>query len=214
MAHLSNDASRRARGRRYCLPTPAAAQQRERGGSRGATVNLKAGPTGSPKGSATERAQPRAEQPRSEQPRSEAQRNVAPRVESRRDAAPRVERAVPMAQCGRVPRAGDRAAPMTTRAYSPRYSPRYSRRYAHRSGGRATTTGLIYFRPRFSIGFRVFAGLSRAVHLRLSVRLLSRTSRRVLLWRCRAGDRAGRSGGLRGWGVCGSFATSTGCASR
>jgi hypothetical protein len=85
---------------------------------------------------------PRADPQRQAQaPRADSQRQAqAPRIENRRDA---VGRAVPRRDVI-VPRGN----------YSPRYSPSYpSRAYAPRSYNRPYV-----FRPRFSIGFGIFAG--------------------------------------------------------
>jgi len=113
-------------------------------------------------GRAVERAQPRSEAPRAQSPqvqgaapsvesrqqapRAESQRQIeSPRVENRQDARGRnvVGRAVPRRDVI-VPRG----------AYGPRYAPRYSPRvYAPRYYQRPYV-----FRPRFSVGFGIFAG--------------------------------------------------------
>ena len=152
--------------------TPAVAQEREHGRSRGggqsegrANDRSEGRTNRQPEGRAVERAQPRGEAPRAEAPRVESRRDVAPRVEdrrmapgveSRRDVSPRfesrVDRAVPRREVI-VPRTYD---------YSPRYSPRYS---PHYSGSYYAPfwLGRTYYRPyifhpRFSIGFNIFAG--------------------------------------------------------
>ena len=144
------------------ITTPAFAQQRERGQgqSEGRANGRSEGRTNrQSEGQAVERAQPRAQAPRAEAPRAvaprvEPRRDVAPRVDGRRDVAPRASygQAVPRREVI-VPR---------TYGYSPRYAPRYSPRY---SGGYYAPfwTGRTYyrpyaFRPRFSIGFNIFAG--------------------------------------------------------
>lgn len=95
-------------------------------------------------GRTAERAQPRsgATNPRTE-PRREA---TSPRNESRRDAiSPQVD--------GRRDAGRDfgrnSGASRSERSFSPRYEPRYAPRYSYRP---------YVFRPRFSIGFGIFAG--------------------------------------------------------
>jgi hypothetical protein len=102
------------------------------------------------RGRAVDRAQPRGETtaPPREQNRSE---NVAPRGDQNRREAivPRGREIVP----GRV--GGSRYEPRYEPSYQPRYEPRYTPRYgnAPRSYSRPYV-----FRPRFSIGFGIFAG--------------------------------------------------------
>jgi hypothetical protein len=124
--------------------TPVLAQQREHGRSSAERQSEER---------ATERAQPRTEQrqgdqARSQAPRTQAPRGVAPRIESRRqENVPRRDVAVP-------------------RAYAPRYEPRYSPRYSSpRYSARYVPFWQVRnyyrpyaFRPRFSIGFNIFAG--------------------------------------------------------
>ena len=130
-------------------------------------------------GRGVERARPRSETPRTQSaapavqsrqqaPRAESQRQTeAPRVENRRDSGRRdgVGRAVPRRDVN--PRGG--YAPrqrLRTNRYSPRYdnrySPRYDRRYSPRYSPRVYAPRSYYrpyvFRPRFSIGFGIFAG--------------------------------------------------------
>ena len=123
---------------------PVLAQQREHGRGSGERQS---------EGRATERAQPRNDQrrgdeARSQAPRTETRRDVAPRVESRRqEIAPRRDVAVP-------------------RVYAPRYEPRYAPRYSPRVYSRGYVPFWqvhnyyrpYVFRPRFSIGFNIFAG--------------------------------------------------------
>jgi len=152
------------------LAPPAFAQQRERGRNRGEgqSEGRDRGSDGRAnrqvEGRAVERAQPRAEAPRAEAPRAEAprveqRRDVAPRVESRRDVSPRYESRRDVA----VPR----REVIVPRTYSPRYDSRYSPRYySPRYSARAyvpfwqvrTYYRPYAFRPRFSIGFNIFAG--------------------------------------------------------
>jgi hypothetical protein len=133
------------------------AQQRERGRSRGEgqSEGRSEGRTNrQSEGRAVERAQPRAEAPRAEAPRVEQRRDVAPRVEDRRGVAPRVESRRDVA----VPR----REVIVPRTYAPRYEPRYSPRYSARAYVPFWQVRTYYrpyaFRPRFSIGFNIFAG--------------------------------------------------------
>ena len=142
--------------------TPAFAQQRERGEGRseGRANGRSEGRTNrQAEGQAVERAQPRAQAPRAEAPRA-----VAPRVEARRDVAPRVEGRRDVAPRASIGQAVPRSQVIAPRAYgySPRYSPSYSPRYSARYyvpfwQGR-TYYRPYAFRPRFSIGFNIFAG--------------------------------------------------------
>ena len=142
--------------------TPAFAQQRERGEGRseGRANSRSEGRTNrQAEGQAVERAQPRAQAPRAEAPRA-----VAPRVEARRDVAPRVEGRRDVAPRASIGQAVPRSQVIAPRAYgySPRYSPSYSPRYSARYyvpfwQGR-TYYRPYAFRPRFSIGFNIFAG--------------------------------------------------------
>ena len=145
--------------------TPAFAQERERGGNRGegrgeGRTNRQS------EGRAVERAQPRAQAPRAEVSRVEPRREVAPRAEVRRDVAPRVDgrrEVAPRIESGRayaVPRREvivPRNYGYATR-YAPRYVPRYSGRYYTPFWSVRTYYRPYVFRPRFSIGFNIFAG--------------------------------------------------------
>jgi hypothetical protein len=156
--------------------TPAIAQQRERGGNRGegqsegrASGRSEGRTNRQSEGQAVERAQPRAQAPRAEAPRAEAprvepRRDAAPRVENRRDVAPRVDtrRDVSPRYESRRDVAVPRREVVMPRTYAPGYSPRYSPRYS-RSYYVPFWQGRTYyrpyaFRPRFSIGFNIFAG--------------------------------------------------------
>ena len=149
------------------IATPAFAQQRERGQgqSEGRANGRSEGRTNrQSEGQAVERAQPRAQAPRAEAPRVEPRRDVAPRVDGRRDVAPRIDSrrsyAVPRREVivprtyGYSPRYDARYSP---RNY-PRYSPRYSGRYYVPFWQGRTYYRPYAFRPRFSIGFNIFAG--------------------------------------------------------
>jgi hypothetical protein len=150
------------------LATPALAQQRERDRGEGRTEGRANGRSEGrtnrqAEGRAVERAQPRAEAPRAEAPRAEAlrvepRRDVAPRVEGRRDVAPRaiVGQAVPRREVI-VPRNYGYSYGYSPRYY-PRYSPGYSARYYVPFWQVRTYYRPYVFRPRFSIGFNIFAG--------------------------------------------------------
>jgi len=145
------------------LATPAMAQERERGRS-GGEGQSEGRANGRSEGRTNRQSEGRAverAQPRSEAPRVESRRDVAPRVEDRRtapgvaprrDVSPRYESrrdyAVPRREVI-VPR---------TYAYAPRYSPRYSGRYYVPFWQVGTYYRPYVFRPRFSIGFNIFAG--------------------------------------------------------
>jgi hypothetical protein len=149
------------------LATPAFAQQRERGQgqSEGRANGRSEGRTNrQSEGQAVERAQPRAQRPRAEAPRAVAPRveprgDVAPRVDGRRDPAPRASygQAVPRREVI-VPRTYG----YSSRGYSPRYYPSYSPRYSGHYYAPFWQVRTYYrpyvFRPRFSIGFNIFAG--------------------------------------------------------
>jgi hypothetical protein len=152
---------------------PAVAGQRDhQDGRRSASSNES-------RGHAAEQAQPRsapAQAPRNETrrenvaPRQESRQNVAPRNEVRRDnVAPRNDirrdNFAPRNDVRRdnfVPRNDVRRETIVPRGnYAPRYAPRYDGRYApryapsYRSGYYSRP---YVFRPRFSIGFGIFAG--------------------------------------------------------
>ena len=145
------------------LATPAFAQERERGrGGEGRSEGRASGRSEGrtnrqSEGQAVERAQPRAQAPRAEAPRVEPRRDVAPQVYGRRDVAPRasIGQAVPRHEVI-VPRTYGYSG------YSPRYYPRYSPRYSGRYYVPFWQVRTYYrpyvFRPRFSIGFNIFAG--------------------------------------------------------
>ncbi len=125
------------------LASPALAQERDHGRGRADRQS---------EGRATERAQPRNEQRRGEEPRGQA-----PRTEARRDVAPRIESRREVIVPGR-----DVAVP---RVYAPRYEPRYTPRYSPRYSPYYVPFWEVHgyyrpyaFRPRFSIGFNIFAG--------------------------------------------------------
>jgi hypothetical protein len=94
----------------------------------------------------TQRATPQAPRAETQRATPQAQRaetqRVSPQVERRRDVA--VPRAIPRSQVV-VPRG----------AYSPRYAPHYAPRYGY--GVRGYYRPYVY-RPRFSIGFGIYAG--------------------------------------------------------
>jgi len=142
------------------LATPAFAQERERGRSGEGRSDGRANGRSEGRanrqveGQAVERAQPRAQAPRAEVARVAPRRDVAPPVYARRDVAPRaaIGQAVPRSQVI-VPR---------TYSYAPRYYPGYAPRYSVRYYtpfwlGHAYYRPYV-FRPRFSIGFNIFAG--------------------------------------------------------
>ena len=129
-------------------------------------------------GQSAGRARPRSETPRTQSaapavesrqqaPRAESQRQIeAPRVENRLDSGRRdgVGRAVPRRDVnprgGYTPRNDYRYSPRYDNRYSSRYDRRYSPRYSPRVyAPRSVPVYRPYvFRPRFSIGFGIFAG--------------------------------------------------------
>jgi hypothetical protein len=126
--------------------TPALAQQRDNGRGRGDRQS---------EGRATERAQPR---------NGNGNAGVAPRAESRREPiapqvnAPRYEQRTGP---GYQQRSGPRYEQGYGQRYEPRYEPRYAPRYAPRYEPFWESRGYYrpyVFRPRFSIGFGIFAG--------------------------------------------------------
>jgi hypothetical protein len=129
-----------------------------------------------------ERAQPRSEAPRAQPQAERPQAGAAPRVETRQQ-TPRAQQPrpaeTPRAQQPRAvetPRAENRgneqrrgevgravprrdATGPRDRVYAPRYSPRYSPRvYSPRVYGPRSYYRPYVFRPRYSIGFGIFAG--------------------------------------------------------
>jgi hypothetical protein len=154
------------------LATPAFAQQRERdqGQSERRANGRSEGRTNrQSEGQAVERAQPRAQAPRAEAPRAEAPRAVAPRVvapgvAARRDAAVRVDGRRDVAPRASIGQAVPRSQVIAPRAYGyapryyPSYGPRYSARYYTPFWQVRTYYRPYAFRPRFSIGFNIFAG--------------------------------------------------------
>ena len=113
-------------------------------------------------GRSTERAQPRRETPRTEggaAPTVES-RQQAPRAESWRQAeGPRVDHRQDGDRRNQVGRAVPRRQVIVPRgAYAPRYDRRYSPRYSPRVYSPRSYYRPYVFRPRFSIGFGVFAG--------------------------------------------------------
>jgi hypothetical protein len=141
------------------MSAPSFAQQRDRGRQNGSAQEST--------GRAVERAQPRNETvaPRNDvqrgQPRNEA---VAPRGNFQRDAVvPRGnfqrDAVAPRGNFQRdavVPRGDFRRDGIGPR-YEPRYAPRYEPRYEPRFAPRYYSRPYV-FRPRFSIGFGIFAG--------------------------------------------------------